>query len=333
MEKVLCVGSLIIDIINDAIDRPLDAGEGVETAIGVHLGGNAFNVAVDLRNLGLEGEVGCVGAVGDDFLGSQFYHDLERRDVIPRLRTMPGVGTSKNIILQIMGDERRYHLDPGPNASLGTDYVLEQLAAFEPTILYIGEVGFLGEINQHLAKILRAAKDQGCLTVVDTVITPGEDWEQLHDAAEMIDVFHCNDHEARSITGEVEADRAVVKLLEMGIALPVVSQGEHELLLGYQEMLFTVPAFSVDSVDPTGAGDAFTAGVIHRLTGFAGSTLAEKLGTDDDKLLEAVLYGEAAGAACVTALGCTPAVNAERVTQLMKARSANLRARIAKQAI
>lgn len=52
-QKVLCVGTLIVDIIDDAIDRMLNPGEGVSTTIGVHLGGNAYNVAVDLAKLGM----------------------------------------------------------------------------------------------------------------------------------------------------------------------------------------------------------------------------------------------------------------------------------------
>jgi sugar/nucleoside kinase (ribokinase family) len=102
MEKVLCIGTLIIDIINDAIDRPFNPGEGVSTTIGVHLGGNAYNVAVDLAKLGLsKGQVSCVGAVGDDHFGELFQRELPQYGVVPRVQIVGGSQTSKNVILQI----------------------------------------------------------------------------------------------------------------------------------------------------------------------------------------------------------------------------------------
>lgn len=52
-QEVLCIGTLIVDIINDGIDRVLSPGQGVSTVIGVHLGGNAYSVIVDLAELGL----------------------------------------------------------------------------------------------------------------------------------------------------------------------------------------------------------------------------------------------------------------------------------------
>jgi sugar/nucleoside kinase (ribokinase family) len=44
-QKVLCIGTLVVDIINEAIDRMLHAGEAVNATVEVQLGGNAYNVA------------------------------------------------------------------------------------------------------------------------------------------------------------------------------------------------------------------------------------------------------------------------------------------------
>ena len=49
-------------------------------------------------------------------------------------------------------------------------------------------------------------------------------------------------------------------------------------------------------------------------------SVEEKLGSEAG-LFEAVLLGEAAGASCVTALGCTPAVDRGNVSELLEDQS------------
>jgi fructokinase len=157
--------------------------------------------------------------------------------------------------------------------------------------------------------------------VADAVITSDEDREHLREAAGLIDVLHCNDHEAKWITGLPEVAAAVGGLLDLGITLPIVSQGGEGLLLGYKGHCYSVSAFRVVSVDQTGAGDAFTAGVVKKLLALQGMSLAGKLGETDDDLFDAVLLGAAAGAVCVTALGCTPAVDRASVSDLLESQS------------
>ncbi|MGC1375848.1 MAG: carbohydrate kinase family protein [Anaerolineales bacterium] len=327
MQRILCVGTLIVDIINDAIDRVLNPGEGVSTGIDAQPGGNAYNVAVDLMKLGLrEKQAGCVGALGNDFFGELFERELQCYGVIPLTRRIAGKRTSKNVILQVKGEERRYHYDEGANVDLCSDFVMEQVRAFQPDVFYIGEIASLGETNQNLKQILETAKGMGCLTVVDVVPSSGG-WEYFREAAHWIDVLHCNDYEAKSLTDTGDAQAALAALVKLGIALPIVSQGDQALLCAYQGRAWSIPAFRVESVDATGAGDAFTAGLIKKLVESDGKWLEEKLGIET-KLLDAIVFGEAAGASCVTALGCTPAVSEENVMRLLDGQSRELFSRI-----
>lgn len=137
----------------------------------------------------------------------------------------------------------------------------------------------------------------------------------------MIDVLHCNDYEARSITGKTDLRWVIEELLGLGVALPIVSRGDQGLLCAYEGCYHSVPAFRVTAVDPTGAGDAFTAGFIKRLVELEGSTIEDKLGGASSNLFEALLFGAAAGASCATALGCTPAVNEKDVSELFESQS------------
>lgn len=330
-KKVLCVGALIVDIINDAIDRILSPGEGVSTIIGVHLGGNAYNVAVDLAKLGMpRGQVCCVGAVGDDHFGGLFKRDLERYGIIPQVQTVGGSHTSRNVILQVKGEERRYHFDEGANPHLDFDFVIDVLRSFAPDVLCIGEFGCLGQAGARLEELFAAAKDLGCLVVADAVIASDGYRECLRKAAPLIDVLHCNEHEAKWITGLSEMEATVKGLQELGITLPTVSQGDRDLLVGYDGYRYSVPAFKASCTDPTGAGDAFTAGLVKKLFELAGASVEEKLGRSETNLFEAVLFGAAAGAACVTALGCTPAVDRRSVSELLESQSKDVLSGVAK---
>jgi fructokinase len=175
-------------------------------------------------------------------------------------------------------------------------------------------------VNQ-LEELFAAAKDLGCLVVADAVIAPDGYREHLREAAPLIDVLHCNDHEAQWITGLTETEAAVEGLLDAGVTLPIVSQGARDLLVGYNGYRYSVPAFKVVCTDPTGAGDALTAGLVKKLLELEGASVEEKLGGSETNLFEAVLFGEAAGAVCVTALGCTPAVDPGNVFELLEGQS------------
>jgi ribokinase len=88
--------------------------------------------------------------------------------------------------------------------------------------------------------------------------------------------------EAQSMLGKPEPDAAAADLLEAGVRLAAVKLGAHGCLLADASSTQLVPGFPVEVVDTTGAGDAFTAGLIYgRLHGLslpALGTLANALG-------------------------------------------------------
>lgn len=92
-----------------------------------------------------------------------------------------------------------------------------------------------------------------------------------------IDVLVINDGEARQLSKEYNLIKAARKILEMmsrrphGVGIPteasrgrsknpilIIKQGEHGLLMFYQNMIFNLPGYPLENVaDPTGAGDSF----------------------------------------------------------------------------
>lgn len=82
-----------------------------------------------------------------------------------------------------------------------------------------------------------------------------------------IHIFVANDAEARSLSGETNLIKAAKKLHQMGAPIVVIKKGEHGVLVYFNNIIFSLPAFPVEHiVDPTGAGDTFAGGFMGYLT-------------------------------------------------------------------
>ncbi len=317
---VTCAGILVADMF--AVDLPKVSAPGeltfVPRGIEMYVGGHSANVSINLRKIGLrEGEVSCVGPVGQDLFGEFIENVLRSNGVIPHLQRVPDVGTSKDLILVVKGEDRRYHVDIGANLYLAPDHVRSVLAVEKPQILYIGATGMLGTFDENLAEILQSARSHGCLTFVDPVVPFTGKWDSLCRASKWVDVFHCNNVEARSMTGQEDPMKAAEVLVKEGIGLVIITIGEHGLLARSAKVRLEMPALKVSIVDPSGAGDAFCAGMIYGLVKKTGCEPEGAAKLPPEILRDILLEGVAAGAACVTGVGATTAVTRENMDRLI----------------
>ncbi|MEM1587342.1 MAG: PfkB family carbohydrate kinase [Candidatus Bathyarchaeia archaeon] len=325
---VTCAGILVADII--AADLPKISAPGELTftpkGIEVHLGGHCGNVSIDLRKLGLKtGDVSSIGAVGHDIFGDFIEGELKRHGVVTHLQRVPDVGTSKDLILVVKGEDRRYHADSGANLFLDPEFVLSILNEEQPLIFYAGGVGLTGSFDDQLPEVLRKAKDLGALTFVDPVTPYMREWSFLIPAIKWADIFHCNAHEAEQITGRKNLYEACESLINMGADMAIISMGDKGLIARTRENIFDLLAFKVPTVDPTGAGDALCAGVISGLVEKCGHRRCDVANLSVDDIIDILMVGEAAGAACVTMVGTTTAVTKENVKRILDEQGAYLR--------
>lgn len=106
-----------------------------------------------------------------------------------------------------------------------------------------------------------------------------------------VDVLVINEEEARQLTGKHHMVQVAAKLLDMGPKTAVIKQGEYGAWLFAGEHVFNAPAFLLESVDPTGAGDTFAGGFLGYIA------RAGKL--DPETFKQAVIYGSAVASFCV----------------------------------
>lgn len=318
---VTCAGILVVDLIAAHLPKVSDPGEltYAPKGIEIHMGGHSGNVSIDLRKLGLKkGEVSSVGAVGEDIFGDFLESLLEEHGIVTHLQRVWHVGTSKDLVLVVTGEDRRFHCDIGANWHLSPNHVLPIIEEEKPLIFYAGGVGFTGKFDEQLSEALRRAKELGCLTFVDPVAPYKQGWDFIIPPIRWTDIFHCNKDEAEKITGKDDPIEAAKVLTGKGAQLAIISLGEKGLIAETEETLFEMSAFKVPVVDPTGAGDALCAGIMRGLLRAADYRRCELSDLSEEELARILLEGEAAGASCVTMVGTTTAVTEENVSKLLR---------------
>jgi sugar/nucleoside kinase (ribokinase family) len=326
MTRVLCSGSFICDFIAADLPGMGNPGDLIYPPGGIrlHPGGHSANVAIDLAQLGRR-DTAVVGGIGDDVLGDYIESELTRRGLQAHPERIPEAHTAKNLVLIVKGEDRRFYAELSANTLLTPGHVLTTLNETLPEVLYQGTVGGLKLLDGEIGTILSEAKAIDAVTVLDVVRPYDGGWDGLQAAFDLIDVFHCNGYESQVLTGEKDPMAACEALARKGAGFVMITLGPEGLVAGWGENLLRVPVFEVDSVDPTGAGDAFCAGVIDFLLDHPDLLKdIQGLTVDDAKTL--LLRGSAAGAACVTSTGATSAVTRENVDSLMKEQGDRVRA-------
>lgn len=290
---VLCVGILVADVFVPPLVRLPAAGELLATDdFLIQPGGCAANTAIALGRLGVPAAV-C-GCVGEDLLGDYVESDLRARGIdTSGIRRASGYPTSKTVIVPVVGEDRRFIHTFGANAAL-TARDIEPGALEAADVVYVGGYLVLPSLREdELAARLSEARAHGARVVLDVAVPAGS--ELSLDAAgkllPLADYFVPNADEARALTGESEPSGQAERLLERGARVVVVKLGERGAYVRSAHGAFEVPAPPVEVVEPSGAGDAFAAGlVVGILEGW--------------DLERTVRFASVLGGSACTALGC-----------------------------
>jgi ribokinase len=80
-----------------------------------------------------------------------------------------------------------------------------------------------------------------------------------------VDLLFVNEDEARMLTGRTSPAEAAATLQELGAQIIVVKLGARGCTVFSPDTRIDVPAFEVDAVDTTGAGDCFAGGYLAAL--------------------------------------------------------------------
>ena len=294
----VCLGIFVADIFSPPLPEPPAPGQLVVVDdLPLDAGGCAVNTGVSLTRLGAR--VALIGKVGNDVFGDFIINLMAAKGLetsgIRRSETRP---TSRTMVIPVLGQDRRFIHAFGANAELTIEDVDLDLVA-QGQVLYVG--GYLGlpRFDQAaLAELFAFARAQGVRTVLDVIVpataTYGLD-DVLGRVLPLTDVFLPNDDEAALLTGERDPEKQAAAFLARGCGTAVITMGERGVLAKTATRTVRAPAFAVNAVDPSGAGDAFDAGfIIGLLEGW--------------DVVRTVEFACAVGASATMKLGCTPGV-------------------------
>ena len=293
---VACLGLMVCDILVKPITREIFEKDSIRAEfVKMSSGGDALNVAMILRALGVD--AGIIGKVGNDGFGRFLLDAAAERGVDTRgVSVMDECGTSASVVMIHPDGERSFAYYGG-----ATDTLNENDVRFETIrgakALFVGSAfGLTALDGEGLARILRKARAEGIATVLDVTGNPDAgSMEILRPALACTDIFLPSYYEAKSMTGKDGAGEIARALMEAGVPLVVIKMGNDGCFICSKEERRHVPAFQVDAVDTTGAGDSFVAGFV---TGYLHGWPLYKCGR----------FANACGALCVLEAGATTGV-------------------------
>ncbi len=128
--------------------------------------------------------------------------------------------------------------------------------------------------------------------------------EQMRAVLPYVSIIKLSDEETTLITDHADPQVAGKYLVDLGISIAAVTLGKHGVLIATKDGCETVPGFSVDAIDTTGAGDAFWGAFLYSIGELRGTIEEIKF----SKVLEIAKFANAAAALCVTKRGAIPAM-------------------------
>jgi sugar/nucleoside kinase (ribokinase family) len=294
--EVLCAGIVVADHVCTPVDHLPAAGELVMAdRLLLTIGGCAANVAVDLTKM--EVAAGVVGRVGGDVFGRIVADMLAAARVdVSALQVSPGADTSQTLIVNVVGQDRRFIHTFGANAEFRAADIPREMAA-HCRVLYLGGYLVMPKITQdELPPVLAGARQAGARVVLDVVTPgPGDYLRRLYRLLPHVDVFMPNDHEAELICGERDPVRQAECFRQLGAGTAVITRGSAGAILVSPKSRLSCGAFAMPFLDGSGGGDAFAAGFICGM-----------LRNEDEA--GCLRIASALGASCVRAVGTTTGV-------------------------
>ena len=300
---IYCIGEALIDFVcTDSLG--LRHGKQFEK----NAGGAPANVAAAVAKLG--GEISFLGQVGKDDFGDHLKDTLVEHGVQTQGMIQNGTTTLAFVGIDQAG-ERSFSFVQGAAGNYdATNLPLSDINATD--IVHFGAaLGFSGgALAESYFRLRDAAVAKGAFISFDpnyrdTLIAPEELADYLEKVRTFIavsDFVKLSDEELTLITGETDVSKGAQKICALGakyLAVTLGKSGTHLQSLAAQQV---VGSIAIKQVDSTGAGDAFTGGLLYQIqkAGTAALSFA--------KLADFLKVANVVGALTCTKHGAIPAL-------------------------
>jgi len=271
-KHIAIIGDAFVDILCHPQHGKLPQSWGSDTILRdcrICTGGSACNTAIHLKSLvGSTCRVTLHTALGDDEFGTILRRNCEKVGVEVFARS--GLGHESGVCVVISSaSDRAFMTKLGAVGELKIgDLNLETLRSADH--IHIGGYFSISKLQPDLLRLVRDLRSEGEVTFsLDTNSDADNLWRKpaLLELLSEIDVFFPNEVEARGIADKQDVEEAAKELATRLKNSSIVTRGCEGAIVAQKgnDLVKKIPAPVVaNSVDATGAGDAFNAAFLSR---------------------------------------------------------------------
>ena len=259
MVDVISIGEMLVDITRKERDAP-------HTVPSIYLGPNPGGApaifADSVARLGLS--VSFLGCVGKDDFGELLLNRFKSDGVdVSGIRVLEGYTTGIAFVAYFRDGSRRFVFNLRYSASgfLSSDMVSEELFQGAKLLHISGSsLAISDRLRESCIKALRLARDYGLKVSFDPnlrlELAPLEKWKELIKPFSEADIICPSLEDASALTGLKDPWEVAESFEAEVVAVKLGRGGSIALWSGRR---YEQPAFLVEEVDPTGAGDVYDA--------------------------------------------------------------------------
>lgn len=265
--KIVCIGEMLIDMVCT------DTNAGLVNGVNYvkKSGGAPANVAATIGKLG--GDCRLVAAVGDDPFGQFLIDEISQYNVNTQyLYSLPMSTTFAFVSLADDG-QREFAFNRGADEQLVLADADRNFLALD-SILHVGSATALlgGPLSETYLSLTQSAYENGNVICFDPNyridLWKGKDQEFKNACIpyfKMANIVKVSDEELALFSPNQDMELGCQYFHDMGVKIVLVTLGGDGCLISHNGICTRVPAYKINAIDTTGAGDSFIGAVLFQL--------------------------------------------------------------------
>ena len=304
---IVFIGTAILDSVIKGFDpEPVSAAGFCAESGSINAGGEGVNGSEAAAKLGMNSALLCF--LGKDQAGDLIESELVKHGVDTSYIVRPdGHPTPVTTIFVAEDGNRRSITNSAHRYNFHPEQYVHAFSDAKAVVL--GSL-FRAPFNdpEVIKAVVSEARESGALIFADTKLPNFVrlSLDDIADSLPFVDYITPNEDEAKYYTGETKPEKMADVLLSKGVRNVIIKLGGKGCFFKNSEESIMLPAYGIDVVDATGAGDNFMAGLVSELIRGSG-------------IKEALTFASACGAICTTAVGTGTALkDRQQVLEFMK---------------